>query len=156
MSGPTRCGWSAPDTEASGSPKPFVQWQVSKDAGTTWTDIPGADKRTYTTGWLYQSNDQSLYRAEFYTPKEKRVYGFYALPVLHGEELIGRVDVENDRKRGRVVAQKIFAEPGARVTRETGNEIASSLRGLATFLGKDEIEFTGEAPKPWSAAVRRA
>jgi subtilisin-like proprotein convertase family protein len=54
--------------EASGSPKPFVQWQVSKDAGTTWTDIPGADKRTYTTGWLYQSNDQSLYRAEFYTP----------------------------------------------------------------------------------------
>jgi len=97
-----------------------------------------------------------LYRAEFYTPKEKRVYGFYALPVLHGEELIGRVDVENDRKRGRVVVHKIFAEPGASVTRETGKEIASSLRELATFLGKDEIEFAGKAPKPWSAAIRKA
>src|SRR5205085_3121585 len=39
-----------------------------------------------------------FYRAEFYTPKEKRVYGFYALPILHGELLIGRVDAEMDRK----------------------------------------------------------
>ena len=41
-----------------------------------------------------------LYRAEFYTPKEKRVYGFYALPILHGEELIGRKSV--DRKSTRL------------------------------------------------------
>jgi hypothetical protein len=54
------------------------------------------------------------------------------------------------------VVHKIFAEPGAPVTRETGKEIASSLRELATFLGKDEIEFAGEAPKPWSAAVGKA
>ena len=97
-----------------------------------------------------------LYRAEFYTPKEKRVYGFYALPILHGEELIGRVDVENDRKGGRLVVHRIFAEPGASVTRETGLGIASSLRDLATFLGHHEIETSGEAPKPWSAAIRRA
>src|SRR5947207_2599277 len=63
-----------------------------------------------------------VYRAEFYTPKEKRVYGFYALPILHGEELIGRVDVENDRQAGRLVVHRVFGEPGARVTRETGNE----------------------------------
>ncbi|HEY2803307.1 MAG TPA: crosslink repair DNA glycosylase YcaQ family protein [Actinomycetota bacterium] len=97
-----------------------------------------------------------LYRAEFYTPKEKRVYGFYALPILHGEELVGRVDVENDRKAGRLVVHRVFAEPGASVTREAGVGIASSLRELARFLRAEEIELAGEAPKPWSAAVRRA
>jgi uncharacterized protein YcaQ len=96
-----------------------------------------------------------LYRAEFYTPKEKRVYGFYALPILHGEELIGRVDVENDRKAGRLVVHRIFAERGAAVTGETGTGIATSLRELSIFLGTQEIEVTGDAPAAWAKPIRR-
>jgi uncharacterized protein YcaQ len=95
-----------------------------------------------------------LYRAEFYTPKAKRVYGFYALPILHGESLIGRVDVFNDRKRERLVVNRIFAEPGAPVGRESGAEIGSALRDLAEFLHADAIELTGEAPAAWRRAVR--
>ncbi|MDP9296556.1 MAG: winged helix DNA-binding domain-containing protein [Actinomycetota bacterium] len=95
-----------------------------------------------------------LYRAEFYTPKAKRVYGFYALPILYGERLIGRVNVFNDRKRGRLVIDRIFAEPEAPVGRESGAEIGSALRELAEFLHADAIELIGEAPASWRRAVR--
>jgi uncharacterized protein YcaQ len=97
-----------------------------------------------------------VYRAEFYTPKEKRIYGFYALPILHGDELVGRIDVENDRKAGKLVVHRVFAEPGVPVTREAGSGIALALRELATFLGKENIELRGAVPRPWSAAVRNA
>jgi uncharacterized protein YcaQ len=33
------------------------------------------------------------YRTEFYVPKPKRRYGYYVMPILHGEQLIGRADV---------------------------------------------------------------
>jgi uncharacterized protein YcaQ len=95
-----------------------------------------------------------LYRAEFYTPRAKRVYGFYALPILHGESLIGRIDVFNDRKRERLVISRIFGEPGAPVGRESGAEIGMALRDLAEFLHADVIELTGEAPAAWRKAVR--
>jgi uncharacterized protein len=96
-----------------------------------------------------------LYRAEFYTPKEKRVYGFYALPILHGEELIGRIDVENDRKTGRLVVHRVFAEPGAPLTKGTGDAIASSLRELSIFLGTQGIELAGDAPAAWIKQIGR-
>ena len=95
-----------------------------------------------------------FYRAEFYTPKEKRVYGFYALPILHGELLIGRVDAEMDRKGERLIVHRMFAEAGAPLTHETGAGIAAALRELAEFLGAQEISLTGEAPPPWRKAVR--
>jgi uncharacterized protein YcaQ len=95
-----------------------------------------------------------FYRAEFYTPKEKRVYGFYALPILHGERLIGRVDVANDRKAAQLRVDRVFAEEGAPVTRAVGAEIAASLRELAAFLGCESIEMVGDAPPAWRRAIR--
>lgn len=40
------------------------------------------------------------YRLECYTPKEKRRYGYFTLPVLHRGELVGRIDAKAHRRRG--------------------------------------------------------
>ena len=39
------------------------------------------------------------FRIEIYVPKEQRKYGYYVLPILHGDKLIGRIDPAMDRKR---------------------------------------------------------
>ena len=40
------------------------------------------------------------YQLEMYKPAAKRRWGYFALPILHGDQLVGKVDATTDRKRG--------------------------------------------------------
>ncbi len=51
--------------DADGTPDPLVQWQRSIDDGNTWTDIPGADDKSYTEANVTIAMDQYQYRAVF-------------------------------------------------------------------------------------------
>ncbi len=46
------------------------------------------------------------HRFEAYVPKEKRVFGYFALPVLVGEEVVAAIDLKTDRERGKLLVQK--------------------------------------------------
>ncbi len=62
------------------------------------------------------------FRIEIYTPIVKRKYGYYVLPILHGERLIGRIDPQMDRLTGTLRVNAVFSEPGA--PRSAGPEVA--------------------------------
>jgi uncharacterized protein len=94
------------------------------------------------------------YRMEIYVPKEKRRYGYYVLPILHGDRLIGRVDPRMDRERGRLIVNAVHAEPGAPPTPDAGRAVRGAIEELARFTGAREIETAGEAPAPWRTALR--
>jgi pimeloyl-ACP methyl ester carboxylesterase len=68
---------------------------------------------------------------EIYVPKEKRRWGYYVLPILHGDRLIGRIDPAVDRARGVLQVHAIHVEPDAPLTREAGRAVAASLPFLA-------------------------
>jgi len=71
------------------------------------------------------------YRLEMYVPKAKREYGYYVLPILVGNRLVGRVEPLFDRKAGTL-----------RVLRAWGDtsRLDEALDSLATFLGAKQLE----------------
>lgn len=96
------------------------------------------------------------YRIEIYVPKAKRIYGYYVLPILDGEHLIGRIDSRMDRKTGVYHIQAIYTEPNATFTAENGRALQDTLNNLGQFIGAKEIRFEhdrGRLPAVWQACI---
>jgi uncharacterized protein len=89
------------------------------------------------------------FRLEIYVPKAARQHGYYVLPVLHGDRLIGRVDPALDRKRGRLIVHAVHAEPDAPAS--AGPAVAAALQDLAAWLGADGIDLGQPPPQVWRA-----
>lgn len=81
------------------------------------------------------------YRIEIYTPKEKRQFGYYCLPLLVGGRLAGRIDLKADRAGNALLVQAAWQEPGA--PRQTADVAASLLREAATWQGLSDIRLSG-------------
>jgi uncharacterized protein YcaQ len=91
------------------------------------------------------------YRLEIYVPKAKREYGYFVLPILHGDRLIGRIDPALDRRAGVLHVEAVYAEPDAPA--EAGEAVASAIRELAAWLGAGRIAY-GRTPPRWRVALR--
>ncbi len=79
------------------------------------------------------------YRIEIYVPAAKRQYGYYVLPFLLGDDLVGRIEVKADRKHGVMRVLGAWSEPGHE-DEFTAAAMASSLRELAKHLQMDDFE----------------
>lgn len=88
------------------------------------------------------------FRIEIYVPKAKREFGYYVLPVLHGDRLIGRVDSKMDRKAGKLHIFNVYAEDGAPDGVAVVTAVADAITSLARFLGAKEIVW-GNVPAMW-------
>ncbi len=81
------------------------------------------------------------YRIEIYVPEAQRVWGYYVLPFLLGEELPALVDLKADRAAGvlRVVAAHTSPGGQERLPDGTLDALADELRLAATWLGLDDV-----------------
>jgi uncharacterized protein YcaQ len=94
------------------------------------------------------------FRLEVYLPKAKRKYGAYAMPILHGDRLIGRVDPVMDRKRGKLTINAVYAEPEAPRSEDTARAVADAIKELGTFLGAKEVFYGDHVPAAWKGELR--
>ncbi len=75
------------------------------------------------------------YRLEMYVPRAKREYGYYVLPILRGDRLVGRIDPVHDKKAGVLRVQGVWWEPGVRPV-----SLDAPLKRLARFVGAERVE----------------
>jgi uncharacterized protein len=78
------------------------------------------------------------YRIEIYTPEPDRKFGYYSLPVLLDDEVVGRVDLKSDRKARVLRVQSAWSEPGA--PGETAERLLPVLWQAAAWQGLDDVE----------------
>ena len=77
------------------------------------------------------------YVLEIYVPVAKRRWGYYVLPILHGERLVGRADAKADRDAGVLRVPALHLEPGA-----TDDDLAAAqaeLGELAAWLRLEDV-----------------
>jgi uncharacterized protein len=76
-----------------------------------------------------------FYRLEMYVPAAKREYGYYVLPILHDDRLVGRIEPVFDRQDKVLRVKGLWWQPG-----EDPLDLEKPLAGLAAFLGAELIE----------------
>jgi uncharacterized protein YcaQ len=87
------------------------------------------------------------FRLEIYTPKHQRQYGFFVMPILQGDRLIGRLDPVFDRKANRLVINAVHLEPGVDDSPTTRQEIGAAIEDLAAFLGAQDVAYAWQPEK---------
>jgi uncharacterized protein len=81
------------------------------------------------------------YKIEIYVPQEKRVFGYYSLPVLHNRRIVGRVDLKSDRQAGILRVQSAWAEPwlNAKQIDSAGAAISRHLVEVQKWQGLNAV-----------------
>jgi uncharacterized protein len=77
---------------------------------------------------------------EVYKPQPERVYGYYVLPLLRGDRIVGRADLKSDRKAGTLRVLAFHRETGVRRSGALDEALGRALERLAQPLGLDTIE----------------
>jgi uncharacterized protein YcaQ len=78
------------------------------------------------------------YTLEMYKPAAKRRWGYFALPILHNDRLVGKLDAAADRKASVLRVSAIHED--VKFTRAISNAVQAELEDLASWLRLDAIE----------------
>jgi uncharacterized protein YcaQ len=109
-------------------------WEAHPEAA----DAPVPDRVTFLSPFdrLVHDRDRAealfdfRYRLEMYVPKAKREYGYYVLPILVGDRLVGRIEPRFDRKTGILEVLGAWGDT---------SRVDEALASLAAFLGATRI-----------------
>ncbi len=83
---------------------------------------------------------------EAYLPAPKRIYGYYCLPILHKDRLVGRFDPKLHRKEGRLELKALYLEPGVKPTEELVSSVAQAMSDFLAFHQATDLSIDNSEP----------
>ncbi len=101
--------------------------------------------------WLFNFD----YSVEIYVPAEKRKYGYFALPILWGDCLVGRLDAKAHRAERRLVVNNLVFEPNISMTEPMKAALFEALRDFTRFQNCDEWEILRIEPKSFRSLLNK-
>jgi uncharacterized protein YcaQ len=96
------------------------------------------------------------YKLEAYTPKAKRKYGYFSLPILWGDRLVGRIDAKADRKPKTFIVRNLVFEPGFGDYDAFMPAFVDKLRVFASFNACEKFAVEQADPAHARELVERA
>jgi len=93
------------------------------------------------------------YHLEMFFPQHKRKFGYYVLPILWGDRLIGRIDPVMEKDNKRLMINSVHAEPGAPADKEVASKVGDAIQRLAKFLGAKEVAYSSRVPAAWKSSL---
>jgi len=89
------------------------------------------------------------YRFEAFVPAPQRRWGYYVLPILEGERLIGRLDPKLRREEGVLEIRQVWWEPGVRPSKGRLAALETAVERLARLAGAENVILPVQpAPSP--------
>jgi uncharacterized protein YcaQ len=84
---------------------------------------------------------------ECYVPAPKRIWGYYCLPILHHDRLVGRFDPKLERQTGRLRLKALYLEPGVQPDEELVAGVAAAMRDFLAFHNASELVIERSQPE---------
>jgi uncharacterized protein YcaQ len=95
---------------------------------------------------------------EVYVPAAKRKHGYYVLPILFGDRLVGRIEPRLERKTATLTILGVWFEPGFRPMEEPPfiPSLAAALRAYRELVGAKKLSWPRTRPgRDLAGALRR-
>lgn len=93
------------------------------------------------------------YSWEVYKPPEKRIYGYYAMPILYGTRFIGRLDPKLDRQNRKMIINSIVLEEKDFDRDSLVDELAAALQRFLKLHDVSQINLKKTQPKDLKPAL---
>lgn len=110
--------------------------------------------------WWAQGRDEAFWgfrqRLEAYYPGQKRVYGYFCLPILHKDRFVGRFDPKLERKTGLLRIKALYLEPGTGSDEHLVAEVANAMRNFMQFHRAKELLIEKSEPGWFGEKLSRA
>ena len=94
------------------------------------------------------------YLIECYVPEKKRQFGYYCLPILFGNRLVGRFDPKADRKTKVFHIKKLWLEEGFTPQEDFYTQFAAKIKAFAHFCGCHKVVLNTVSPTTYKAQLK--
>jgi|AMZC01.1.fsa_nt_AMZC01000644.1_12 uncharacterized protein YcaQ len=93
---------------------------------------------------------------EAYKPAPQRLWGYFCLPILHRDRLIGRFDPRLDRKAGLLRLVALHLEPGIALGDALIADVAGAMRAFMSWHGAADLSIERSEPASFGERLLRA
>jgi hypothetical protein len=93
---------------------------------------------------------------EAYKPAPQRIWGYYCLPILHHDRIVGRFDPKLERKMGLLRLKALYLEPGVKPDAALVRDVAAAMRDFMAFHKATELTIENSTPTAFGTKLLKA